>query len=177
MVYVFATLYLLFLFGLEFGFFAVFPLGGSVPNMLLLGLLGLLITMDDIAVMLYVALIGGLLWDVYSGFPPGTYTVGFLIVGTVLFFLNEHVVFFQERLKYLPLLLLIGHTILEGWTILYGWGLGAMHLSSLVIHPLYWLTVSLYRLCYHALLLYPVYFFAVLLDNSVRAWVRRSGVK
>jgi cell shape-determining protein MreD len=164
-------LFVLILFGVMQGLARVVPIGGIVPNLLLLLVLCLALEQGNDFIL--VALIAGIMSDMGSGAIIGTFTVGYLTIGVIFHYVMNQFFYFQAGWKYLPVALVGGLVFLSVWMWFYSWILLQFHITSQSVFasPI---PGSLFaQIVYSLVLLYPVY----LVTNKVVGWIKKLEQK
>lgn len=138
------------------GLFANFPIGGTVPNLILLMVIFSALEEDSFDPY-FVAILGGLLLDVSLGISPGSFLIGFILLVFLVQLIFQQIVYQQFEQKYLPALVIVAQIFLFVWL----WSFNSLgtnfHWSQSGLGTLSLWRKFLPNLFYTLLLMYPVY--------------------
>lgn len=158
MQYLLYTILIYIFIAINAGVFPALKVFGAIPQLILLTCAVLSVTEDNINKTLFVALIGGFLWELFTGLVPGSLSVGYLLGVIVVYILSRRVFFLQDRVKYLSLFLAAfqGIVLVLAFIInYYGERLGS-HLFQFDAANFF--RTALFSFLYNLVLLYPMYF-------------------
>jgi rod shape-determining protein MreD len=148
------------------GFFAVFPLTGSTPNLIFL--LSLFFALEEESVDAYFfAFFGGFLLDASSGLMYGTFLVGLIILVFLCQIIFGKIIYYQFQLKYLPLLVIGGEIFIYIWSLIYNGLINLLHWSSIAPVSISFFHGLFANIVYTLVLMYPVYFFTTALRQFI----------
>ncbi len=173
MKYIIYVIVIIILAGLQVGLFGFIKLFGAVPNLLLLFVVGCCLQRDT-ADSFFVALIAGLFLGFSSSILVGSYSLVFLVLAALLYFIIYRLVVFELNWKYL-LAVAAGATIFVEICV---WGiskLGTHYAWSAVSLDIFILRRNLvFEVIYNLLLIYPIYLLATSINHII---LRLQGKK
>jgi rod shape-determining protein MreD len=159
MRYIFYILAVVLLAGISLGVFSQFRLFGASPNLLLLFTLSLAVKQDNLD-FYFIAFLAGIMLDVLTGAPLGSFATFFLVAGFVTHQLFANIIFYVFNLKHLPLLVVVSVGVMPLWLWAYSRVLLGLHIAIAPISLRGMELQLLPSLVYNILLMYPVYWFA-----------------
>jgi len=174
MKYLFYTIAIILLIGIQIGLLPYIQFFTAAPNLLLL-MVFVLAIQRDVDELFFVAFVGGLALDVYTGLYLGTFTLTFLFAALALYFAVTE--FFVQELswKYVFTGLLI--TVVCSSLLEYAYALFVFK-AGLTGYPIPFTIVKLHlvpEIIYNSILLYPMYILVQLLKNVVEHFSRQPS--
>ncbi len=166
MKYLIYILVIIILTGLQIGLFSYLKLFSVAPNLLLLFLIGVCLQRGSEDSFL-VAFLSGLFLEFSIGILPGSYSLPFLILAALLYFVIYRLVVFELSWKYL-LAVAIASTIfveLSAWLI----GKVALHYSWTIAVVDFGILKRriIFEIIYNTALIYPIFILAVWINNII----------
>lgn len=173
MQYILYTVYVLAIVGLNAGLLPVVSPLGTVGSLVLVSVLVLAVVSDDLNSVFFISMLGGLLWEQYTGLFPGSLIVGYSLAGVLVFSLSHRVFFIQDRIKYLPLFLLLFQGVVFVWVAGFGWFMARLYPAEYTIHIARIAEQAVVSLFFNFILLYPVNFVLGQIEH-VLTYIKRA---
>lgn len=164
MRYILYFIFAVICFGINFGVFGMMSFFGTVPNIPLL-LVIIVALFEDKNDYIIFSLFGGLTFDFYSGLFPGSFTLAFLILGTLIQQISKHILDVNSRAIYLPLFLFLGLALTDVWIWIFSSFTFAFHFWVLPIHLQYFFKTFAPSFIYNLILIYPLYAIWIILQD------------
>lgn len=173
MKYIFYIIIIGAILGITFGLFSSWGWNGLVPDLILLIVIALAITSENLDY-LFVGLIGGFWLDIVYGLPIGSFTIPLIFCGAISSYLLRRWLFSEVRWYHFIGAIAAATILLKFWI----WGYG----NALFLFNWYYLTVSgkqilaniAYSLVGNILLAYPVYVIVEMIANSQLRWQKHK---
>lgn len=173
MKYFLYLLTIIILTGIQIGLFHYLALFGTVPNLLLLFVIGSSLQREA-EDSFFLALVGGLFLDFSSGLLIGSFALGFLLLALLLYFIIHHLVVFELSWKYLLTVTAVATVFVDACVWLFN-NFAYLHNWSTVLVSGQLLRARIVpEILYNLLLAYPLYVLAIWLHNSI---LRLQGKK
>jgi hypothetical protein len=155
------------------GIFPALSIWGAIPQLLVLTCTILAITEDDLHLMFFVGLIGGIMWELETSIVPGSLTLGYMLATGIIYLLSRRVFFIQDRVKYLPVFLLSFHLFLVFWVVSINFFAMRLGLSRVPVQFSSYLALALPSFLYSLVFLYPMYILLAQVERF-RAFIDRQ---
>lgn len=157
MRYVLYAIYVYFIISLNAGLFPAISLFGAIPQLMILTCVVLAVTEDDMHILFFVSLLGGFFWELYTGLFPGSLMLGYMFATGIIYTLSRRVFFLQDRVKYLPLFLVIFNAFVVVWTLSLNVLAVRIGIYNIPLQLPAYFSRSLFSFLYNLVLLYPIY--------------------
>jgi len=152
--------------GITLGFFNHYRIVGVAPNLLLLFTVFAALEQKNLDFM-FIAFIGGLFADSYTGVSMGSFLVGFLTIGFIGHIVHTRVVFLNSLWKYLPIAVVVAVLGVYAWVWVFNNILFYFHVWSVTVSTKAFRHMLPALLVYNIILMYPVYFVYTFVRNTV----------
>lgn len=155
--------------GITFGFFRVWELDGFVPDILLLLCVSLALSFKNLDYF-FVGMVGGILMEVLYGLPIGSFSVPYILAGTISMWIFEKWLFTSGiKWQYFLAIIFISTGFAYLWMWLYTNILHAIHWSDVALSGSQLLQSGLMTLLANLLFAYPVF---ILVEFSAHTFTR-----
>jgi rod shape-determining protein MreD len=154
--YIIYFISILLAFGLTAGLFSQVSVLGAVPNIVLLLVVVSALEKGSLD-FVFLAILGGLVLDFYSGLFVGSYSFSLLLVGYMLQFVVNNVLVEEVTWYNLLFMVLLSVLVTHGFVYGYNYLLFNLHIANFYLDPREFLKLLLPLLAYHLLLAYPAY--------------------
>lgn len=174
MRYIIYTIYIIIAIGINAGLFPALGIYGTIPSLILISCTIAAVTVENIHVGFFISMLGGLIWELYTGVFPGSFMISYALASLVVYTLSRKVFFIQDRVKYLPLFIVVFQAITLVWIMALNWYMLRLHWTVFDLEYAGIISRSFVGLVYNLVLLYPLYMLFSQVERLVEFFERKK---